>query len=294
MKKWILSIGFLLVFLTAAKAGTRVESIDLNTALLYTQSSIGVDVNIASDENLDIIVQLYDNNVNRAEESRSLQSPDGNTQYYGFHFALVFVEGGHSIDANVTDSNRSEIAWGHKSVEIMANPLVPDINVSWGLIEQYVLPLARSYSQCVAEKADLNLLFTQNLASLKSLQNDVAIANTAKQAAEDSLEAKKKELDSCASNKSICEGDKATLDTKYQNSISECNTEKANLKAEKEDECNQKIGLKDQVIQQRDGLILEKETGKLGMEYVATFFGLAFMLMISIFLYLGFTKRVRL
>lgn len=291
---FIIAGALLLLLAAEANAAVSVQSIDLNTAILYTASDIRTDVNIAADENKAITVKLYDNNVLRGEKQGEVNSPDGNAHYFAFSFVLQLTSGNHNIDVNVFDSNSlQQLDWRQRQVSVQVNPLV-DINLSWDIIQQYVLPLARSYSECVAQKSDINIMLTQAEATLKALQNDVGIAQASKEEAERLLSAKKTELDACGSARATCEADKTTLDSRLLNADSKCELEKSELQDNEEQDCEDKLLLKESVIDERGGALLAMQQGKLDMESIAMAFGCGCAGLLIFFIFLMFKGRVKL
>ena len=158
--------------------------------------------------------------------------------------------------------------------------------ISPEIFVQFGLPMAQAYSVCIVEKNDLNTLYTQSAATLKALANDVAIANTAKQEAENLLSQKKLENESCNTARSTCDADKATLDSKYQACNNECETSKMQLKSEKTAECEGMINAK-------NSLILETNVGKNNMEYVAMGFGVFTFLTWGLIGFLYYKNRIK-
>lgn len=296
MKLTMALIGAMLLLLLAAtaKAGTGIQSIDLNTPFLYDKTSIGLDVNIFTDENKQIAIQVYDNNALKHETTAYVDSPDGNTQYFGFNFTMWFAsEGIHRIDVNLSDTNLMQLHWSQKVINVQANPWIVDVNMSWDLVQQYVLPLARSLSLCISEKADLNILHVQSEATLKALQNDAAIAQEDKQEAEKRLADKAREMESCTSARATCEADKSTAESKWLNSENKCDNEKASLKRDEEETCDELVGLKEETIMQRDYRIFALTESKLEYEAMATAGWIAFFIVCGLVGFLYFKGRIK-
>lgn len=292
-RKEIIMMGILLLLLSNARAEVLVENIDVNKTVQYTLEDIQIDANISADENKSIIVQLFDNNALLESKSLDVNSQDGNKQYYSVSFVNQFTEGNHLIDVNIVDSNYNYLHHNVITINVMANPLNIDENMSWDLIQQYVLPIARSLSECLVEKTDLNVLYTQNQATLRSLENDVGIANADKEAAESLLAVKNRELESSTSARATCEADKTTMESKILNCDAKCENEKNNLKNNEEDVCTDKLLLKDETIQQRDNVIIAQSNEKASLELIAFVFGSMFFLSCALICFLYFKGMIK-
>jgi len=220
MKKFLLLFLILVFFPNIVFAAVRIENIDTNAIINYTVSDIRIDVNVFADENKNIILQFFDNNVLRDSKVSNIIVMDGNINYF-YNFVFQFTQGVHIIDINIVDSNYNSLDSKSKTIDVLASPLPGSPDISWELIQQYVLPIARSLSSCLVEKADLNVIYIQSQATMKSLENDVSISQADKQAAEDSLAIKKVELDSSNSARAVCEADKVVVEGKFLNSAAE-------------------------------------------------------------------------
>ena len=294
MKKFVVLAGFaLLLVALSVRATTVVESIDVNTILLYTSNDVGVDVDIQSDENGHLILQLYDNNVFREEKTLDVSSPDGNLYDYSVSFTLQFVSGNHILDANLMDANYNTKHIKSTSFDVQVNPEVFDENISMELIQQYLLPMARALSQCMIDKADLNILYTQNSATMRALENSVAIANEDTAHAENMLSNKETELTSCSTARSTCEADKATADSKLNNARDECDSDMASLKDEEESDCDDQLLLKDQSIASRETMLLEKQNEANDAELLAFTFGALFFIIVGLVAFLYFKGAIK-
>lgn len=276
-----------------ASASVAINGIDVNSALLYTLSNIQVDVNVITDVDANVIVQLYDNNSFVDENSLRVLF-DGNVRIYKVSFVTQFSEGTHVLDANLLDVNQHALDFFSVTIDVLRNPTDIDENISWDLLQQYVLPIARSLSECLVERADLNILFTQSQSTMKALENDVGIANLAKQAAEDRLAANEVELTSCSTARSTCDADKTTTESKLLNSQAKCDNEKSALKDESDDTCDEQLLLKEQLITKERETSFEASTFALTMEQTAFGFGLMALAMVVVFAYLAFTKRIKI
>jgi len=290
--KFLYIAAAILLIAVSARADVNVVSIDINVPIVYASSNVKIDVNFSYDSDINASIRLYDNNELIGETAKNLLS-DGNTFFEKTSFETAFDEGSHIIIAKIFDVDINEQA-AEFSKELTVFPGEnEDTIISQKVLDLYILPLAQSYSMCVSEKADLNLMYIQNQAALKQALNDAIIANEKKQAAEDSLEQKKKEHEACLSAKSVCEADKTTLNSKYLNAESKCSTEKNTLKEEKEKECNSLLFAKDEILAARDKLILETNLSKHYMELVAFTFGALFFLVCGIIAFLYYKERIK-
>lgn len=285
-------MAFLLIA-AIGKATITIESIDINTTVPYTLNDIQIDANISTDENRHVVIKLFDNNTERQSFEKDLNSADGNLEYYNQQFITQFTEGTHTLDINIFDTNNNPITGKQKTITVLANPIIVDENISWALIQQYILPIARSLSECLVEKTDLNVMLTQNNATLKALQNDVAISLADKQAAEDLLAGKQREAESCQSARATCEADKTTTESKLSTAQNNCETEKASLKTDEENECDELLDLKETTIIQRDNRILELKEANIDTEIIGVAGWIAFFALAGIFAYLYFKERIR-
>lgn len=290
MRKLILLLA-LVFFSASAFATIQVESIDTNTIINYTFSDIRIDLNIFADENKSIVLQLFDNNVLRDSEILNIISVDGNTNYF-YNFVLQFTKGQHVLDANIVDANYNFMHSKIKTIDVLDNSFIASQGISWELIQQYVLPIARSLSQCLVEKADLNVIYTQSQATMKSLENDVSIAHADKQAAEDSLAIKKTELEASNSARATCEADKTVVEGKFLNSQSDCDNKLNTQKNEKDNECARVVTLKDDSIAQRDNMIIAVTQNKVEIDAIATAAIIGICAMVSILGFLYYKGRI--
>ena len=291
MKKFLLLFLILVFFPNIVFAAVRIENIDTNAIINYTVSDIRIDVNVFADENKNIILQFFDNNVLRDSKVSNIIVMDGNINYF-YNFVFQFTQGVHIIDINIVDSNYNSLDSKSKTIDVLASPLPGSPDISWELIQQYVLPIARSLSSCLVEKADLNVIYIQSQATMKSLENDVSISQADKQAAEDSLAIKKVELDSSNSARAVCEADKVVVEGKFLNSQMECDNKMNTQKNDKDAECTRVLGLKDDSIAQRDYTILAITQNKLEIDAVATAAIIGICAVISIIGFLYYKGRI--
>jgi len=293
MKKFVVLAGFaLLLVALSVRATTVVESIDANTSLLYTDSDVSIDINVVSDENTSLILQLYDNNTLREEKTFDVSSPDGNLYTYSHSFILQFSAGYHVLDANLLDSNHNTKHIKNTGIEVATNPAIFDENLSMELVQQYLLPMARALTQCMVEKADLNILYSQNASTMRALENTIAIAHEDTAHAENMLSNKETELVSCTTARSTCEADKATADSKLNNARDECDSDMANLKSNEKEDCDDLLYLKDQSITSKDNMITEKTDQTNDAELLMFVFGSLFFIISGLVAFLYYKNKI--